>query len=548
MTTPALSANRPATSTGDGAAALAFARATQPGFDDWLEHIRAAAGCTRPIRLVGDLYTVTRTGTSAAVLDRRHTDQLPDRAIYKACGTRLATVCPSCARTYQGDAYQILRSMLLGGNGIPDTVAAHPGVYATGTGPSFGDVHTRYVKRHTCANRDRCDCRPEPCHARHDQPVCGHGTTMVCWARHQRDDARLGQPLCLDCYDHTHQVVWNLYSTKLWHRTKQTAERWLAQLCRARRIPFITVVDQAGRTRRLAPVRLAHGKVAEMQRRAVIHFHAFIRLDGINPHDPDATVPPPAGIGVQDLAAALRHAFTTTTLDTPPHPDRPGGWPITWGDQIDLQPITLAADGSLTDQKIVGYLAKYATKSTEITGHTSGRLHADRIGDYADPDGNHTARLIDACWRLGRPTHTPTPLRDRPRREPGQPRPPRPRPSGYARLRRWAHRLGYGGHFLTKARRGVARFGVLRQRRITYRRAETTRPTEPTIRTADHTGEETTLAIGVLTYAGSGWHTLGDALLANTSADLARRRRVTGREELAHETGTQQHTPAALAA
>jgi len=540
MTTPTHLGNQPPTLTGDGAAQLAFARATQPDYPQWLEHVRAAAGCTRPIRLVGDLYTAIRTGTaSAKILDRRHTDQLPDRAIYKACGTRLATVCPSCARTYQGDAYQILRSMLLGGNGIPGTVAAHPGVYATGTGPSFGDVHTRTINRHSCTNRERCDCRPEPCHARRDNPVCDHGTAMVCWARHDRDDSRLGQPLCLDCYDHDHHTVWNLYSTKLWHRTKQTAERRLAHLCRQRRIPFLVVVDQTGRPRRLPPVRLAHGKVAEMQRRAVIHFHAFIRLDGINPADLDAVVPPPAGIGVEDLVDALRHALATTTIDTPPHPDQPDGWPIAWGDQIDLQPITLAADGSLTDEKIVGYLAKYATKSTEITGHTSGRLDNDRIGDYANPTGDHTARLIHACWRLGR-HRPPRDLRST----------TRPALTGYARLRRWAHRLGYGGHFLTKARRGVTRFGVLRQRRITYRRQQTATPTEPAIRTADHTAAETTLTVGVLTYAGTGWHTLGDALLANTSADLARSRRETGREELAHETGTQLRAiqPTALAA
>ncbi|MFU8876480.1 replication initiator, partial [Micromonospora sp. SL4-19] len=112
---------------------------------------------------------------------------------------------------------------------------------------------------------------------------------------------------------------------------------------------------------------------------------------------------------------------------------------------------------------------------------------ADTIGDYADPDGDHTARLIDACWRIGRPTATPIPLSERPRE-------PRPTPgfvqrwecpdcgthtryaacpvcvahrqaaldteptkpattNPYARLRRWAHMLGYGGHFLTKGRR-----------------------------------------------------------------------------------------------
>lgn len=55
------------------------------------------------------------------------------------------------------------------------------------------------------------------------------------------------------------------------------------------------------------------------------------------------------------------------------------------------------------------------------------------------------------------------------------------------------------------------------------------------MRTSDHTGEETTLIIGELHYAGRGWKTTGDALLANTAADQARRRHQTGREELIHE-------------
>ena len=31
---------------------------------------------------------------------------------------------------------------------------------------------------------------------------------MVCFARHAETDRNLGTPLCLDCYDHTHQIVW----------------------------------------------------------------------------------------------------------------------------------------------------------------------------------------------------------------------------------------------------------------------------------------------------------------------------------------------------
>jgi len=97
--------------------------------------------------------------------------------------------------------------------------------------------------------------------------------------------------------------------------------------------------------------------------------------------------------------------------------------------------------------------------------------------------------------------------------------------------------LGFGGHFLTKGRHYSVTFGALRAVRIFYRRSQTTGPEHDTIRTTDHIEEETTLIIGDLRYVGTDWKTTGDAFLANTAADQARRRREAGREELAHEQG-----------
>ncbi|MFJ5541776.1 MULTISPECIES: replication initiator [unclassified Micromonospora] len=560
------------------AAGSAFQRATRPDYFGWLDHVRAAAGCTRPIRLAGSLYTV-EPGTGR-ILDQRHTDAMPDAAIYKACGNRRATVCPTCAQTYQRDAFQLLRAGLVGGKGVPESVASHPAVFATFTAPSFGTVHARKVKRHTCRNRRRCDCRAEPCHARRDTGLCPHGRPAVCWARHETGDAVLGHPLCLDCYDHDHQVVWNIFAGELWHRTKQAAERWLAKLAQRRGIPRVEVVTASGKTRKVAPVRLSPGKVAELQARGAVHFHAIARLDGVDGLDPDNVVPPPAGFTVDDLVDALRHAARQIAFHTPPHPDRPDGWPIAWGEQLDLEPIATDGTGEVTDSLVAGYLAKYATKSTEATGHTSTRLTADTIGDFADPDGDHTARLIDACWRIGRPTNAPAPLSGRPRER--RPRPgfierwecpdcgthtryracpvcvaqrqaaldaePSKPASGnpYTRLRRWAHMLGYGGHFLTKARRYSVTFQLLRDTRVQYRRHEHQDHEHPAASgpPIEQVDEDTTLIVGSLTFAGVGWHTSGDALLANTAAALARERRTTGREELAHELGT---TPAGIA-
>jgi hypothetical protein len=417
---------------------------------------------------------------------------MPDGIIYKACGNRRAAVCPSCAETYRRDAYQLVRAGLIGGKTVPASVAGHPAVFATFTAPSFGPVHTRHVRRHHCTDKSRCACRPDPCHARRDAETCPHGRPLTCFARHEPGDQALGQPLCLDCYDYDHHVVWNNQAGELWRRTKQAMERHLNQQARRRGLP---------------KVRVSHGKAAEYQNRGAVHFHALLRLDGIDPDDPTTILPPPAGITVADLDEAVRHVANLIGYTTDPHPEHPAGWPIVWGDQLDIRVITLTGDGNLTDAMVAGYLAKYSTKGTEITGHTSRRLDDASIRLYADPAGTHTERLVQAAWDLG---------------------------EHWESLRRWAHMLGFGGHFLTKARRYSITFRALRDARVIYRRTQTGGPDydDQRFQRQDDLDTQTTLIVGRLIYAGTGWKTTGDALLANTAANQARTRQQAGREEL----------------
>lgn len=469
----------------------ALLRAAGPDYFAWLDHVRPAAGCAHPIRLTGDIATVEPA--TGRLLSSVATADLPDGQIYKPCGNRRASVCPSCARTYQGDAYQLIRAGMVGGKGVTNEVAAHPAVFVTLTAPSFGPVHARIVKRHTCGNRKRCDCRSEPCHARRNADFCPHDRMAVCWARHEENDPRLGTPLCPDCYDYRHHVIWNNRAPELWRRTSIAIDRQIRKASRTVGVP--------GKY-----VRLRYAKVAEMQRRGVMHFHIVIRLDGYHPDHPDTVLPPPAGLGVEDLDHAVTTAAAATSLTTGGHPTNPAGWHIAWGDEnrghyADVQRIQAGDGEHMTDGRAAGYLAKYATKSTEATGHLSGRLDHEVIDLYADANGTHAERLIDACWTLG--AH-----RD------------------WQALRRWAHMLGFGGHFLTKARRYSVTFQILRDRRIIWRR------TEDGQLTADH-DQETTLVIATLAYTGSGWRTTGDALLANTAATLARQRQQTAREEYA---------------
>jgi hypothetical protein len=487
----------------------AVARAARSDYPAWLHHVKAAAGCARPIRLVGDTYTVRRTGTdSAEIVSHRHTEDLPDGVIYKPCGNRRASACPSCSQRYKRDAYHVVRAGLVGGKGIPDEVVEHPAVFPTFTAPSFGTVHTRVVKRHTCAKRARCDCRAEPCHARRDLTVCEHGVRLVCFARHEADDRRLGTPMCLDCYDYPAQVVWNLQAGELWRRTTIAINRYLRRLARQRGIPFHTVYTNKDKPRKVAPFRLSFGKAAEMQRRGVAHYHAIIRLDGNDPAAaPGAILPPPAGLTAGDLKAAVDHAAATVAFTTDPHPTHPQGWPMAWGDQVLTKVITndpvVTGRGEITDAAVSAYLAKYATKSTEVTGHVSRRLDTDTIDLYADPDGSHTERLVEACWVLGAP-------------------------GDWRRLRRWAHMLGFGGHFLTKSRRYSITFAMLRNQRIVFRRTVDSGP--DTDQRAPE--QDTTLVVNFLQFVGAGWHTTADALLANTSAAMAREHQQAAREAL----------------
>lgn len=460
----------------------AIERAAGSDVHGWLSHVRSAAGCSNPVRLAGSIERID--ATTGALLGTTSTQDMPDGVIYKACGNRRASVCPHCAEVYRRDAYELIRAGMIGGKGVDTHVSTHPAVFATFTAGSFGTVHTRRTSK---------TGQPLPCRPRRHPEVCPHGVELACHAIHDKGAHLLGTPLCLDCYDYDGQAVFNAYASELWRRTTIALGRYLDKLAR-----------RAG----LTGVRATCCKVAEMQVRGVVHFHAIIRLDGLpaEGQDPTEVVPPPDGLDVIDLADAIHYAARQVGYTTPDHPDRPGGWSLAWGEQVDVRPIQVRADTEITDSLVAGYFAKYATKSTEATGHVSRRLNSDTIDLYANENGSHPERLIAACWWLGRHPD-------------------------WRRLRRWAHMLGFGGHFLTKSRRYSITFRLLRNTRVIWRRTVDTEP-------AVDTDGDTTLIVGSLSYVGTGWHTLGDAMLANTSADLARSRQRIGREELAHATAT----------
>ncbi len=91
--------------------------------------------------------------------------------------------------------------------------------------------------------------------------------------------------------------------------------------------------------------------------------------------------------------------------------------------------------------KVAGYLAKSATKHTECVGGLDRRLKVEDLDVL--PFSEHVHRLVVTAWLLA--LHDPN-----------------------LRADRWAHQLGYGGHFLTKSRHYSTTFTKLRTARARW--------------------------------------------------------------------------------
>ncbi|WP_329098490.1 replication initiator [Actinomadura citrea] len=444
-----------------------------PGYERWTQQVAGTGGCSAPVRLVGESEVIDR-GTGEVVHVYRTADEATGYLLV-ACGNRRASVCPACSETYRRDVFHLIRAGLAGGKGLAETVREHPRVFATLTAPSFGAVHTL---------RER-NGKPVACHPRRRPVRCEHGNPDGCGVPHTPEDAVLGSPLCGDCYDYVGAVLWQAHAGQLWHRFSLELRRQMAR--------------RAGMSRRRfeAQVRVSFAKVAEYQRRGLVHFHAVIRLDGPGGYDD----PPPCWATAELLADAVPEAagrVQVRSLD-PGQGDRI----LRWGTQIDVRPILVSGDGGgLSDQAVAGYIAKYSTKGAEVSGTIDRRLTcprckgAGRVDGYGGvglckrcgglgtglgvdlerlPVSDHARRMIRTCWDLG-----------------GLPE------LADLRLRPWAHMLGFRGHFATKSRRYSTTLGALRQTRADHRAADAReRQGLPS--------PETTEVIGHWRFAGQGY-------------------------------------------
>jgi hypothetical protein len=251
---------------------------------------------------------------------------------------------------------------------VPKTVAEHPLVFATFTAPSFGPVHTM---RETGGKR-------LPCRPRSRGETCPHGRSLACSKRHADDDPCLGEAICPDCFGYERCALWNLNVGRLFRRTRTYVERALAR--------------QAGLTQRAARqrVRVSYVKVAEFQRRGVVHFHVLWRLDRAG----DELAPPPEGFDAQLLADAITAALPRSTV-----PAEDDGEPYGWGEQFEVRVLEPGRDADEAG-RIAAYIAKYATKSTADAGGASSRIRHEHKLDHLRCR-EHARRLITGAWRLG---------------------------------------------------------------------------------------------------------------------------------------------------
>ncbi|MGY5123503.1 replication initiator [Streptomyces nigrescens] len=455
-------------------------------FDRVNEQVRQVAGCTRPVNLVGQ--TTTLDATTRTVLRSYSTTDEPTGRLLTTCGNRRASRCPSCSRVYAADTYHLIKAGLSGGKSVPEAVRTHPRVFATLTAPSFGPVHNIPGNR-------RCAC----------------GT------QHDKGAPELGTPLRPSTYDYTGAVLWNAHAGALWARTTTYIRRALAA--------YLKMTQKA----LTAALRISFAKVAEYQQRGLVHFHAVIRLDGPE----GSTEPPPSWATVGALTAAIKYAtykepdeeFTKDmraclTVAS----DHTGDREIRWGDHVDVREITALGDGELTDQAVAGYVAKYATKSAEDSGTVDRSLICAPCGGRgylrgpdgfrdlcADCDGTgqaeplpnlrvqrHVRQLIRTAWALG---HLPE--------------------FADLKLWKWAHMLGFRGHFSTKSRRYSTTLGALRDVRKAWRTAQA-----HTDAGQDTAEEDTTLITeSSWAYLASGYRPGEELLAAQTRHEIKQERR-----------------------
>ena len=384
-----------------------------------LEEISRAGSCAHPIRIA-----VLREGAPSE-----------NHVMLVACKDRRAVLCPACAHTYKGDAWQVVASGLRGGKGVPAEAGMRPRIFVTLTAPSFGAVHSGGVRSGSGPSGGDSSARGDIAGmsgetrriCQRGRPGrCPHGVLRACPRIHDASDPLLGQPLCSRCFDYRGAVLWNAHVSGLWNRTTIRLLRTLGRM---------GDVGEDG-------LRLSYVKAAEFQQRGLVHLHVVLRADG---HEgPEASPPPWLSTGA--LIAALREVVPNVITSVPGLDDSAPSR-IHWGAQMVATELVAGTVDDDAHMAVAAYVAKYATKTADSTGALAYRIN--RASEIARlPVNEHQRRLVETAWTLGG------------RRELAE-----------LRLRRCAHAFGYRGHVVTKSTRYSTTFSALRAVRADYQRA-----------------------------------------------------------------------------
>jgi len=198
--------------------------------------------------------------------------------------------------------------------------------------------------------------------------LCEHGRSRTCHQRHADEDPVLGQPLCGDCCDYALQTVWQWWAPDLWRRFPIALHRMVAKTLG---VPATGLAEVAT---------VQYAKVAEFQRRGLVHFHALIRLDG--PRTSEGFALAPSLVDVAVLADLVSRAAASVQV-TVPGVDRDDPVRIlAFGTQLDARPVrsqrrTDDPGQMLSPEQVAGYLAKYATKSVQDTDAVDPPIRGD---------------------------------------------------------------------------------------------------------------------------------------------------------------------------
>jgi hypothetical protein len=451
-------------------------RAASPSFRSWWQKAEGAGFCANPIHLLG-----------TDIFGRQH-------QVFTRCNNRRAVACPSCSDLYARDTWQLIHAGLNGGHhDIPDTVAEHPQVFVTLTAPSFGLVHS--------AGDDTHGKHARRCHdpGRRGFSRCRHGKPLWCSIVHGDDDAQVGQPLCDECYDYTGHVLFAWHAPELWRRFTIALRRLLDSHQRA-----------TGQTAK--SVRINYVKVTELQRRAIPHFHAVIRLDAPPAAPDEPPRPPVSSITATDLAVLVQRAAraVSLTVTDPQHPGDGDGRVLRFGTQTDTQPlgpITASGTGETprrSGRSVAAYLAKYVTKSVAEFGVGIRRMSPLAIAEL-DVTA-HVRAILTTITDLA--AHR-----------------------AYDGMDRWLHTLGYRGHITTKSRLFSTTMGALRAYRAVWTRQQHTEHTAKTKDAERRRATSTTDAIA-WEFDRIGPCSLGERVLILSAAQRMIEHRHTARENL----------------